>query len=482
MSENQRRNETSAESDRADFVEMPTRSSRTIFFVVAATLVFSVVAFGAVDFWALGVLSAIAGLIAVLWLADAWRMREFRGNLNVLQIPLLGLIAIGLIQLLPVRAPDVPSDLLPTAATSTLSLAPYSTRFAIVQLVVYLVFFVAAYTFINHRERLRKIVLTIIIFGSTVAFYGILQRLANLEEIYGLRSPGFAVPFASYINQHHFAALMEMTIGVALALVFGGATKNNKRIFLIVAVLIMGMAVVFTSSRGGMISLFGVIGFIVAANILQKSRGESTSRIENLSNFRRNFAFIGAGLTLILILFGFVLLLGGDESLLRGIGLGTTQADVSNGRTHFWAVALQIFRDYPITGAGLDSFGTAFTHYDTWNGTYRVEQAHNDYLQILADAGIFGFACVAAYIFLLFKQGLRTIAESTSRFRRAVAVGALAGCCGILIHSFFDFPLRTPANALFFLTLSVLATVSIHYPKMSKKRRSRPASSADEPD
>lgn len=450
--------------------ETATRLSGSIFFLLGAMLVFSVVAFGAVDFWALGALSLFSGLIAVLWLTDAWRQKEFRINLNWLQIPLLGLIFVGLIQLLPLHQAEIPSGLLSTPAAASLSLAPYATRLATVQLIVYSVFLAAAFTFINNRNRLRKIVVTIIVFGALMAFYGILQRLASLEQIYGLRAPGFAIPFASFINQHHFAALMEMTVGITLALFFGRATKNNKRIFLLIAVVIMGMAVVFTSSRGGMLSLFGVIGFIGAANILRKPSNKTVETLENQSNFRRAFAFLGGGLVLVLILFGAVLLLGGDESLLRGIGL-VNQTDVSNGRIHFWQIALQIFRDYPIFGAGLDSFGIAFTRYDTWNGASRVEQAHNDYLQILADAGIAGFSCVAAFIFLLFKRGLRTVSESSDAFRRNVAVGALAGCCGILIHSFFDFPLRTPANALFFLTSAVLATVSINQPKLSRKRR-----------
>ena len=144
---------------------------------------------------------------------------------------------------------------------------------------------------------------------------------------------------------------------------------------------------------------------------------------------------------------------------MRGVGLSNMN-DISNGRTHFWGVAWRIFLDYPFLGAGLDAFAFAFPKYDTWNGHFRVEQAHSDYLQILADAGIAGFVCAAAFIFLLFKNGLKTVRQSSDSFRRNTAVGALAGCCGILIHSFFDFPLRTPSNALFFLTLTVLATVS----------------------
>jgi O-antigen ligase len=61
---------------------------------------------------------------------------------------------------------------------------------------------------------------------------------------------------------------------------------------------------------------------------------------------------------------------------------------VTSGRSHFWGVAWQVFLANPIIGAGLDAFGVAYPKYDNWNGQFRVEQAHNDYLQILADAGI----------------------------------------------------------------------------------------------
>ncbi|MDQ3750930.1 MAG: O-antigen ligase family protein [Acidobacteriota bacterium] len=453
--------------------EKPSHLSGAILFLLCAMLVFSVVAFGAVDVWALGAAALLAGSIAVCWLTDAWRNKDFRFNASALQIPLLALILIGIIQLLPLRRADFPNDLLSVSAVSSLSLAPYSTRLAIVQLIVYFIFFAAALTFINNYSRLRKVILTIIIFGSLMAFYGILQHLANPEAIYNLRFPNQAAVFASFINKHHFAAFMELTLGVTLGLLFGKATENNKRIFLMIAIVIMGVALILTNSRGGMLSLLGVIAFVVAANVLRKPTSEIDSPIADGKSYLRNFAFIGGGLALILVLFGTVLLLGGDDSLLRAIGLQNPKDDISNGRLHFWQIALRIFFDYPILGAGLDAFATAFTRYDSWNGMYRVEQAHNDYLQTLADAGVLGFACVTAFIYLLFKKGLQTIRESSDRFRRSAAVGALAGCFGILIHSFFDFPLRTPSNAFFFLILTVLATASISPPQVSRKLRPR---------
>lgn len=442
------------------------RTSGIIFFLLCAALIFAPVAFGAVDYWAAGILALIAFLIAVLWLFDAWKTGEFCFNTSRLQLPLIGLILIGLIQMLPLRSADVAAGLLSIPASSALSLDPYTTRFAVIQLGVYLIFFAAALTFIDSQQRLRKMVLLIIIFGALMAFFGILQRLANPEGIYGVRLTPYAVPFGSFVNQHHFAAFMEMTIGVTLGLLYNKSTKRDKRLLLVIAVVIMGIALVFTSSRGGILSLFGVIGFVTLANLLQKKTDEDDAP---KSSFQNKLALVGGGLALIVVLFGSILLLGGGDSLTRGIGF-INQNDISNGRSHFWSVALQIIRDNPILGAGLDSFGVAFTRYDTWNGLLRVEQAHNDYLQIFADGGILGFACAAAFIYFLFRQGLEKINGTTDRFRRGVAVGALAGCFGILLHSFFDFPLRTPSNAFYFLTLATLATVIIHHSKSPESK------------
>lgn len=449
-----------------------TRLKGSIFFVLCAMLVFATIAYGAVDAWAMAALSIFTGIVALLWLTDAFISKEFHFSANRLQLPLIGLILIGFIQLLPLRGGVAP-EMLSIPVTNSISLAPYATRYFIILLIVNLIFFAAALTFINNQKKMRLMVFTIIIFGSVMAFFGVIQSLTsdNPNSILGMRENADAFPFATFVNRHHFAAFMNMTIGLTLGLLYGGATKKDKRLLLIIALVLMGIALIFTGSRGGILSLFGVVGFVVLINLLQKNTDDDESD-EKPTAFRRSFVLIGGGLALILVLFGSVLMLGGDSLLARGIGL-SNEADISNGRTHFWFVAAQIFLHNPILGAGLDAFGIAFSRYDTWNGNFRVEQAHNEYLQILADAGIFGFLCVAAFIYFLFKQGLRVIGDSTDSFRKSAAVGALAGCFGILIHSFFDFPLRTSSNGLFFLMLAALATVSIAEDSTTSPKRRR---------
>ncbi len=436
--------------------------------VLYAIVVFATLAYGAVETWSVGFISIATGVLVALWLADGARRRELRFSTSALQIPIAALIVIGLIQLLPVRSSTVPGISVP--AVSSISIDPYATWNALILLVIQLTFFVAAYTLFNNETRIKRLAAFIVTFAALLAFFGILQRLANPQGIYGWRPTPQAIPFGSYVNQHHFAALMEMSVGLTLGLLFGKATKKDKRLLLVIALVLMMIAIGLTGSRGGVLSLVAVTGF--TAILFYGRRRDSSSdgaEVESAPMPAKWVIAAFAGLFAVFLIAA-LLFLGGDESLLRGVGI-TNQADASSGRFHFWWVAVQVFIDHPVLGAGLDAFGTAFPHYDTWNGAFRVEQAHNDYLQILSDAGILGFACVAAFVYLLFRKSFAIIAPETEHNRRSIAIGALAGCFGILVHSFFDFPLRTPANSFFFLLLVVLATTAVRFPRHRHRHR-----------
>ncbi len=446
--------------------KLPKKESLTnsaVFFMVCLLPILASIIFGAVSSATLGVLLLFLGMLGIMRLLDAWKSGKFQISKSLLQLPLIGLICIGFVQLLPFGA-GIPNDLLSGGSLTTLTLDPMSTKFALIKLGIFLVFFSTALVYINNPKRLRTVVFTIIIFAGIMAFIGILQRLASPNFIYGMREVDYANPFASYVNQHHFAAFMEMTIGLTLGLLFGNAVEKDKRLLLIIAVVLMGIAIVLTGSRGGFLSLMGVLGFLALINITVRN---ANAEVKTDGGLRRNLILIGGSAFLVIFLIGTVIWLGQGRASERIFDLN--QADFTTGRTHFWSVSLDIIRDNPVLGVGLEAFGVAFTKYDTWNGTLRVEQAHNDYLQTLADTGILGFICVASFIFLLFKNGLRVVRSTGNLFRRGVAIGALAGCFGILVHSLFDFPLRTNANFLFFLLLVILATSEIKYPKLFRK-------------
>ena len=438
--------ETSPPVSRIDNVaigDVSSRLSSAIFILLCIVPVFSTILFGAVDNLTWIIISIFWVVIVLLWLAESSKAKGLLFSPSTLQIPVVGLLVIGLVQLVPLGLTE--------------SLDPFSTRFFVVRLIVYLTFFAGCLTFINNERRLKKVVLLVIVFGALMAFAGILQRLANPDGIYGLRKTPQAIPFGPFVNQHHFAAFMQMTAGMAIAFLFGKNTGRDKKLLLAIAVVVMGVATVLTSSRGGLLGFMSVAAFVVMVNFFaRKSKDESGT-----NGVQRKIVLAAAGAALLLIIFGIVLILGGNQELFRGIGVSNAEADLSTGRFHFWPIAIKIFLEHPILGAGFDSFGVAFPKFDTWSGILRVEQAHNDYLQTLADSGLAGFACIVGFIYLLFRKGLATISSAVSSFRRNAAIGALAGCFGILIHSFFDFPLRTPSNAFFFLLLAAIATVSV---------------------
>ena len=458
-----RRREDENDSEQFDYAYEDKNSAlnSAVFVLLFTMMIVSTLAYGAVDFWALGINCVLTALIFIFWIADSVFTQRFKFSTNSLQLPIAGLILIGLIQMLPLGNLGISAEMLSIPAVSTLSVSPYLTKLFIVQLFIYLIFFAAMLVVLNSEKRVQKAVFIIILFGSLMSFFGVIQWLSGNEWIYGIRQVTYSFPFASFINRHHFAGFMEMTIGLALSLLYGGSTKKDKKLLLIIAIILMGISVILTGSRGGILSLLGVIAFVTIINLTDKSNKYDEYETSSSKSYT-GLILVGSSMAILLALLGSVLFLGGDSSLMRGVGI-TEQADLSNGRTHFWQTALQIFINNPIIGTGLDSFGISYTKFDSWNGTMRVEQAHNDYLQILSDAGILGFACVAAFIFTLYRKGIGLLNETSSRFGRGVIIGALAGCFGILMHSFVDFPLRTPSNAFFFLTLAALATCSVRF-------------------
>jgi O-antigen ligase len=129
-----------------------------------------------------------------------------------------------------------------------------------------------------------------------------------------------------------------------------------------------------------------------------------------------------------------------------------------------------MIKTHPILGTGLGAVGVVYTGYDSRNGAYRLEQVHNDYLQVLSDGGIVGALIGLFFVVSLFRMGFARL-DSRDDFRRGVATGALAGCFAVLIHSFFDFTLHTPANALLFLVLAALATLNGRVEDVQSRRK-----------
>jgi O-antigen ligase len=449
-------------------------------------MVWTTLAYGTVHYWALAVFALSAAGIVCFWVIDGLVLRSVQISFNPLQWPLVGMIVLGLIQLLPLRAPDNAG--LPLSPAKALSLDPYSTRLVLVQIAALLIYFVATVIFTDSPRRLRTVVRTIIFFGFFLAMFGLTQSLtSDGTRVYWFRQLSQSTAFGPFINRHHFAGYMELAISLPLGLLFSGAVEKFKRPLYAFAAALMGVALIMTNSRGGIISLGAEILFLAVVAGPGLFRGQRKPRAD-----RVRAALLRAGLAfgLIVALIGGTLAIGGSDAFTRLLGTSSAE-DPTTGRSHFWKTTIEVIKAYPVLGSGLGSFSVIYTRYDSRNGYLRLEQAHNDYLQTLADGGIIGGTLGLAFILLLFGKGFAR-RETDDKFRRGVATGALAGCFAVLVHSLFDFTLHTTANALLFLILAALATQDSRVDQGSntgvrRKRRSRSSgkeletSSAEQP-
>src|SRR5688572_2491345 len=265
--------------DRAVYRIRHTLASRFAFLVICVGIVMSALAYGTVHYWALGLFNLGGLTILILWVLDAWQLGTLRVSRNLLQLPLLGALVLGFIQLLPLR--EVANDAaLAIGLSNTLSFDPHATRLVLVQFATLLIYFSATLVFIDTPHRLHLMVRTIMIFGFLLAIFGLTQSFTSPTKVYWMRELNQSTAFGPFINRHHFAGYMELTIALPLGLLFAGAVDKEKRLLYIFIAGLMGVALVMTASRGGIISLIAEILFFV---IVTRSE-EHTSELQSQSN------------------------------------------------------------------------------------------------------------------------------------------------------------------------------------------------------
>lgn len=417
-------------------------TNKIAFIIVCATIVFTTVAYGAVHQPVIAVFYLMVAALLILWAAGGLAGGHISYSRSYLQLPLIAVVVYGLFQVIPFGtiAKVAGVDAIPR----TISLDPFATLVSTLHFLALFIFFAVLLSLLDSASRLRNLVITITVFGFIYAFYAILQSVLSPDKIYGIYESRYALPFGSFVNRNNFAAYMEMTMSLPLGLLFTGAVSKDKRLLYITAIGLMGVALVLSSSRGGLIAFLSQIILLVLLTTAAKKGGN---------------ILLKAGFTVLLVglIIAGSIFVGGDNSLAR-FAETASSGDVTTNRSHIWNVSLDVIRENMPLGAGLGAFGVAYTQHDPNSGFERVEQAHNDYLQTAADAGIVGLILGGFFIFWLFRNGLK--AGTGNLYRRGIAVGALTGCFAVLVHSIFDFVLHTTAISVLFLTLAAILVAS----------------------
>ncbi|MDE3110799.1 MAG: O-antigen ligase family protein, partial [Acidobacteriota bacterium] len=248
-----------------------------------------------------------------------------------------------------------------------------------------------------------------------------------------------------------------LPIGLAL-IIFRGARSALTPLLVLLTVVPVG-ADILSSSRGGIISLALEIALLL---LLAYWRPGQQRRMRN----SRNTALM---LTVVVAI-GFVAWIGVGQTAEKFSGLSNPEVTLAR-RISMGHGAILIFLAHPLKGCGLGALVDVFPQFDTAYDRRIVDHVHDDYLEALAEAGILGAVCGLTFLWLLYREARKNFQAEQGHFSGAMHAGAIAGVFGMLVHSFVDFNLHIPANALLFL-MQVSIAISPPLPSAALPRQS----------
>ena len=387
---------------------------------------FSVLAFGTVEVWSQSLLEIGAGILFLWWALVVFRDPEASIQWNPLIWPILGVITIGLLQLF-------------------LGVTPYRyfTQLELLRFGAYLILFFLSVQAFRTRSDLKQLAWFLILLCFGVSLFGIAQHFTPEDSIYWVRPlRAGGDPFGPYVNRNHFAGFVELTLPIGLAmLVFRGIQRDVYPLVGLLAIVPAG-ALILSGSRGGIVSF----AFEIAVLWLLARTRISPDRPR----------FVGIAIVALAAV-ALIAWLGAARAIERFSSLRVGEVTMSR-RVSMIRGAAHVFLAHPIEGAGLGALVAVYPRYETLYDGKLVDHVHNDYIEMLAETGILGGICGLAFLWILFRQARTCYAAEQGHFSRALHAGAMAGLCGILLHTFVDFNLHIPSNSLLFLVMAHLAT------------------------
>ncbi|MCI0469170.1 MAG: O-antigen ligase family protein [Nitrospirae bacterium] len=415
---------------------------------LAVIVISSALLFGAVENWSIAVIGILTAASFIFFIFSLKSDSEQLSGFKIIIAFVILLAVYPLLQLIPLPVSLISIfhplfkdiiNILPEVNQSyhSLSIYPFATEMELSRNIIYLMVFSMAALGLRDRNNMHNILKAIVIFGFILSIFGILQKAAWNGKIYWFRElTQGGVPFGPFVNRNHFAGFIGMILPLSLGIGFISRDPNKKVMYIFFSV-VMGIALFFSLSRGGIVSFFAsmiMFSFIVFAKTL------STRRLVPIVMF-------------LVALFSYLIYLGVTPIIDR-----FSQTDIANEqRLLVWQGTYTAIKDYAFFGSGLGTYRYVFKIYQPDNIAGYYDHAHNDYLELLLEAGIVGAAIVFLFIAYILRMLLRV--DLTTR-RNYLTAGYISSLTAIAAHSIVDFNLHIPSNALL---LSLILGISVFY-------------------
>ena len=429
--------------------------NRIVFIALVTLIIVTPIPYGTVEPWWKAAFVCAVFAICILALIE----NLVRGDAVIagkaILLPMLALAALAFLQTLSLGSRTEAN----ITVWNAISADPYQTRFFALQMLALTAFLALLYRYVNTAQRIRGLVYTVLAIAVTSAVFGILRQTTQQNDL------GFVLPllrrgqgYGQFINKNHFVYLMDMAFGLGLGIILGGGVKRDRVMVYVAFLLPIWIALVLANSRGGMLAM--IMQVIVAVLLLTSVPALSENlQLQQIAQSRllktALLVVLVAGVALGTIWLGGDRLVTSLEGVSREFTTDTARPGVS--RNEIWRATLQMFAAHPIAGVGLGGYWIGITAYHDASGLMTPQEAHNDYLELLASGGVIGLALGVWFIVVVVRKTRENLRADVG-YMRAVRLGAILGLVGVAAHSFVDFGLHILVNAVVFLTLIMMAT------------------------
>jgi putative inorganic carbon (HCO3(-)) transporter len=307
---------------------------------------------------------------------------------------------------------------------------------AVLDMVTYVGFYFVVLAWVDSRQRIRKVLeallLSTIVTTVFAAYQQIIRGYTSLwlyvyppgdyfEEWSGRSTSFLSYPtlLASYINLSLPFALACYVLGRGRWKKIGGYTFG-----------LGSLALLSTQSIGGLLAFVAILVLAIFCFV---------------RNHKKKLVFL-AGICALMCLF---YLLRTDLNPIH------TEEIVGSDlvtRLLVWDAAWNLFVHSPVSGVGWGNFANRYDA-DVVPGLF---DAHNTYLQLLAETGLVGFVSFLYLVVQSGRQAWRQWYSSVDFLDRALAFGILGALLSILVHGFVDFSLAMQVGTLLWMLLALL--------------------------
>lgn len=445
---------------------------RIIFCGLLAVLVLTAIPYGTVEPWSEGLFECGVLLLTMLWIihglfAGQWLPRQMQ-----LFYPLMALVGFALLQSIALWQINAGGE----KVWYAISADAFETRRFVLKVGALLLAGISLARYTTSRRRLSALVHVIILIAGLAAMFGIVRQSVQ-------HGPGFVLPhlmpgagYAQFSNRNHFAFLMEMAMGLVAGLMAVRSGRRERLPLYVAILLALWTALVLSNSRGGILSMtVQLICALVLLPIVRAKRGKVASGevapVHRLGSFITRAALVAVVVAVVL---AGVIWIGGEPlaSSLEVSGVELNAADQTTlheraRRRDIWLASWLMVKAHPLAGAGFGGYWAEIPQYHDASGVMTPQQAHNDYLEIIASGGIIGLALLLWFIASLVKQARKSLSRE-DHFYNAICSGAIIGIAGVAVHSVVDFGLHITINALIFVMLLSILSLEIRSTKRSR--------------